>query len=366
MYRGIAFRGQGLSNQTRCAPRMAAAPGGDRATSMQIFLWFGAVGVLTAIAVGPGALAADFYQGKTLTVIVGYAPGGGVDTTARAVTRHLGRFIPGNPAVTVQNMEGAAGIVSVNHLVRRVAPDGLTLAIPGRSWFIEGIVKRQGVAFDPVTLTYVGSPGSVTSAVFIRSATGITTIDGWKASGKTVTFGALGAGTHTATVPSLLAAAGAPAKIVLGYVSTARILLALEQGEVDASFTTGDGLANRPALAKQVTPIVQSGARFPGLPLLRDVVLPQHHSVLELAMATDNFGVPIVGPPGVPAEQTTILRKAFLAMAQDKDYQADAQRVELPVGSPIEGGQLADMMRALAASTTPAVIAAFNKLVTGK
>ncbi len=324
----------------------------------------GAIGVLAAA--GTGAGAAEFYQGKTLTVIVGYAPGGGVDTTARAVTRHLGRFIPGSPTVTVQNMEGAAGIVSVNHLVRRVAPDGLTLGIPGRSWFIEGIVKRQGIAFDPVTLSYIGSPGSVTSAVFIRAATGIVRFDDWKASGKTVTFGALGAGTHTATVPNLLAAAGAPAKVVLGYVSTARILLALEQGEVDASFTTGDGLANRPALAKQVIPIVQSGARFPGLPLLHDVIRPQHQAVLALAMATDTFGVPIVGPPGIPAEQTAILRKAFIAMAQDKDYQADAQRVELPVGAPIEGGRLADMMRNLATSATPAVIAALQMLSAGK
>src|SRR5215204_3719131 len=98
-------------------------------------------GLLGIFLIGMGAsdaLAANYYEGKTLTVIVGYAPGGGVDTTARAVTRHLGRFIPGNPAVTVQNMEGAAGIVSLNHLVRRVAPDGLTLGIPGRSWFVEG------------------------------------------------------------------------------------------------------------------------------------------------------------------------------------------------------------------------------------
>ena len=83
-------------------------------------------------------------------------------------------------------------------------------------------------------------------------------------------------------------------------------------------------------------------------------------------MATDTFGVPIVGPPGVPAEQTAILRKAFLAMAQDADYQADARRVELPVGSPIEGGKLAEMMRALAAATTPEVIAEFQKLASGK
>jgi tripartite-type tricarboxylate transporter receptor subunit TctC len=312
------------------------------------------------------AVAADFYQGKTLTVIVGYAPGGGVDTTARAVTRHLGRFIPGNPAVTVQNMEGAAGIVALNHLVRRVAPDGLTLGIPGRSWFVEGIVKRPGIAFDPVTLTYVGSPGSVTSAAFIRTATGIKSFDELKGLGKPVSFGALGAGSHTATVPNLLAAAGAPIKVVLGYVSTARILLALEQGEIDGSFTTGDGLANRPALAKQVTPIVQSAPRYPGLPLLRDVIRAEHRSVLDLVMATDTFGVPVVGPPGIPAEQTAILRKAFLAMAQDAAYQADAQRVGLPVGDPIEGGRLAAMMRALAAATTPDVIAEFRKLASGK
>jgi tripartite-type tricarboxylate transporter receptor subunit TctC len=320
---------------------------------------------LGILAAAPEA-AADYYQGKTLTVIVGYAPGGGVDTTARAVTRHLGRFIPGNPAVTVQNMEGAAGIVSLNHLVRRVAPDGLTLGIPGRSWFVEGIVKRQGVAFDPVTLTYIGSPGSVTSAAYLRAATGIKTFEALKASPKPVTFGALGAGTHTATVPNLLAAVGAPIRVVLGYVSTARILLALEQGEIDGSFTTGDGLANRPALANQVVPIVQSSDRYPGLPLIRDVVGAQHRPVLDLVLATDTFGVPMVGPPGIPAEQTAILRKAFLAMAQDPDYQADARRVELPVGRPIEGGKLADMMRALAAATTPDVVAEFQKLAAGR
>src|SRR5262245_19454554 len=155
----------------------------DWAISMQFLRPLAAIGIgALAAGIGPQALAADFYQGKTLTVIVGYAPGGGVDTTARAVTRHLGRFIPGNPAVTVQNMEGAAGIVSVNHLARRVAPDGLTVAIPGRSWFVEGIVKRQGIAFDPVALTYIGSPGSVTSAAFLRTATGIRSLDELKAS----------------------------------------------------------------------------------------------------------------------------------------------------------------------------------------
>src|SRR6185295_364878 len=102
-----------------------------------------------ALALASPALAADYYQGRTLTVIVGYAPGGGVDASARAITRHLGRFIPAQPNIVVQNMEGAAGVVSVNHLDRRVAPDGLTLAVPGRSWYVEAIVKRSGITFDP-------------------------------------------------------------------------------------------------------------------------------------------------------------------------------------------------------------------------
>src|SRR5215470_19385885 len=121
------------------------------------------------------ALAADFYQGKTLTVIVGYAPGGGVDASAHAITRHLGRFIPGQPNVVVQNMEGAAGIVAVNHLDRRAAPDGLTLGLPGRSWFMEAILRNPGISFDPTRFTYIGSPGAVSSSVYVRSSTGIKT-----------------------------------------------------------------------------------------------------------------------------------------------------------------------------------------------
>src|ERR1700704_1648173 len=216
----------------------------------------GMLGLLGFLAFGVGAssdaLAADYYQGKTLTVIVGYAPGGGVDATARAITRHLGRFIPGQPNVVVQNMEGAAGIVSVNHLERRVAPDGLTLAVPGRSWYIEAIVKRPGITFDPVKFTYIGSPGAVSAAAFIRTSTGIRTLDELKASPKTLTFGALGSTTPTAMAPALLAANGAPIKVVLGYVSTARVLLALEQGEVDGSFTVGNALASRSDLAAQM------------------------------------------------------------------------------------------------------------------
>jgi hypothetical protein len=314
------------------------------------------------------AFAADFYQGKTLTVIAGFAPGGGVDTIARVVTRHLGRFIPGNPSITVQNMEGAGGIVAANHVAQRPAPDGLTLAFPGRDHFVGAIVKVPGVAFDPVTLTYIGSPGSTNSAAYLRAATGLKTFDELKTSGRTVTFGALAATTYTAMVPTLLALTGAPIKVILGYGSTARVLLALEQGEIDGCYTSGDGIANRPAVAKQVVPIVQSAPSYPGLPLVRDVVRPEHRALADLVLASDSFGVPMVGPPGIPAERTAILRKAFIAMAQDQDYQADARRSlrDLAVSNPIEGGKLAAMMRELVDAITPAVIADYRRLAAGK
>lgn len=325
-------------------------------------LALGLVAIMASAAMAPSARAADFYQGKTLTVIVGYAPGGGVDATARAITRHLGKYIPGQPNVVVQNMEGAAGLVSVNHLDRRVAPDGLTLAVPGRSWYIESIIKRPGVTFDPTKFTYIGSPGTLTSAAFVRTDTGIRTFDDLKTSARTLTFGVLGASTPTAMVPALLASNGAHVKTVLGYVSTARVLFALEQAEIDGFFTVGNALAARTDLFGKVVPIVQSGPGRAGVPLIRDVIRARQLPVLDLIMAPDSFGVPLVGPAGMPADLTETLRKAFLAMAEDRDYQADAVRVELPVGSPIAGAQLAAMMRSLAAATTPEVIAEFMRL----
>ena len=329
------------------------------AHAFHTFRWL--VGGL-ALVLTPPALAADFYQGKTLTVIVGYAPGGGVDASARAITRHLGRFIPGHPNIVVQNMEGAAGIVSLNHLDRRVAVDGLTLAIPGRSWYIEAIVRRASIGIDPRRLTYIGSPGAVSAAGFVHARTGITSYAALKVSSKPVTFGALGATTPTAMAPALLADNGAPIKVVLGYVSTARVLLALEQGEIDGTFTVGNALAARSDLAAKMATLVQTAPTRPGVPLLRDVVRASQQPVVDLVQAPDSIGLPLVGPAGLPAEVTAILRQAFLAMAADKDYQAEAERVELPVGQPIEGAQIGQMIAALASNATAEVIAEFNRL----
>jgi hypothetical protein len=325
--------------------------------------------VAAVVALGIGETrAADFYRGKTLTMIVGFAPGGGVDTTARVVARHLARFIPGAPALVVQNMEGAAGLVAMNYVAKRVAADGLTVAMPGRSWYVEGALHDPGVAFDVDKLTYIGSPGGVNSALYLRTSTGVESLAALKASPKPLTFGTLGATTPTAMVPALLAMQGYPVKLISGYVSTARVLVALEQGELDGFWTVVDSFARRHDLIDKnlVRPILQARSHFHNVPLLADVLPDSQRPLLALLEAPDNFGLPLVGPPGIPLERADILRRAFLAMAADPDYQSDARKAEQPVGEPIGGTQLAAMVEELAKSATPDIVAAYRQLTSTK
>jgi len=312
------------------------------------------------------ARAADYFRGRTLTMIVGFAPGGGVDSQARTIARHLVRFIPGQPAMVVQNMEGAAGAVAANY-VNRAAADGLTISTPGRSWFIEGVVRGPAIGFDPTRFTYIGSAGGSNSVAYVRAATGIRSLADLKAAPRTITFGSLAATTPTAMVPLMLAGLGLPVKVVLGYVSTARVLVALEQGEVDAMFTVTDSFARRQdLLANVVVPILQSKSGVAGLPLLRDVLPAREGPLLDLVMGTDSFGLPLVGPPGMAAELTAILRQAFLDMVADPDYRADALKADLPIGAPIAGAELAAMIGEIATSATPEVIAAYRRLTAAK
>jgi len=167
------------------------------------------------IAVAPAA-ADDFYQGKRITLVVGFNRGGGIDTAGRLIAKHLGRFIPGNPGITVQNMEGAGGLVAAN-AVNRAAPDGLALGIPGRSWFIVGAVKNPAAKFDPATMTYVGSSGVMNSALWMRPDSGITSFAQLLAAKDKVALGALNATSQDSMAPALLAQNSVPVRVIRGY-----------------------------------------------------------------------------------------------------------------------------------------------------
>ncbi len=162
----------------------------------------------------------------------------------------------------------------------------------------------------------------------------------------------------------MLQTSGLPVKVVTGYGATARILLAIEQGEVDAVFTVEETFARRMDLLRSGTliPIMRSLPGEPALPLVRDALPAAQASVLKLVLALDSFGLPIVAPPAIPAGRLAALRRAFLEMSKDKDYQADAAKIELPIGAPIGGAELTAMINDLAAAATADVVAAYRRL----
>src|SRR5438105_15947901 len=324
----------------------------------------GLAGSAVRLSRAAAAPADSFYRGKRIRLVGGFAPGGGVDTDARVIGRHLPRFIAGEPNILVQNMEGAAGMVAANYLYQRVAPDGLTIAIPGRSWFVEGAIRVDGVRFDVNRFSYIGSPGAANSVVYVRTATGIRRFDDLKASKKTIVFGALGNLTPTAMVPFMLAAHGLPVRVVAGYVSSARVIVALEQGEIDGYFTVESTFGLREQLVEKnlIVPVLQNTPVHPGLPLVRDVLPPSDWPLLTVVMAMETFGLPVIAPPAMPADRLAELRIAFLRMCGDAAYRADAIRVGLPTGAPIAGEKMAQMVRDLTAAATPQIIARYKHL----
>jgi hypothetical protein len=168
-------------------------------------------------------------------------------------------------------------------------------------------------------------------------------------------------------VPAMLARRGAPIRPVPSYGSTARVLIALRQGEVDGFFTVEDSFAHQEDMIESglVVPILQTRPKLANVPLLRDLLPASDGPLLTLVLALEDFGLPLVGPPGMPAERVALLRQAFMQMGRDPDYQADAARMAMPVGAPIGGAQLAAMVSELAATTSADVVAAYRRLTEG-
>ena len=327
-----------------------------------------ALGFAALLFACAGADAQDFYAGRNLTLIVGYAPGGGVDTGARLIARHIGGFIPGRPGVVVQNMPGAAGLVAANHIYAIAQSDGLTLAVPGREWPLANALKQSGAQFDAIKLSWIGSSGPVNVIAWVRPDSGIAGIEDVKRAKQKPIIGGLGSATVTVSLPRLLAAHGMPFGIIPNYDSTASILLAIERGEVTGIFTQESTFGRRHDLidSKLVVPILQSEPQLAGLPLARNLLPDSARPLLEAVSASSAFGLPLVGPPGMPPERLAILRKAFIDMAQSPGFQEDAIKNAEPIGFAIEGGRLAAIVAKTVTAMAPDVVESYRRLTEEK
>jgi tripartite-type tricarboxylate transporter receptor subunit TctC len=302
-------------------------------------------GLMTFISFAATPLSAqsDFFSGKTILLYVGFSPGGGVDGEARIAARHLSRFIPGNPTVVVKNMPGAGGIVVGNHMYRGVEPDGLTLAMPGRSGFLlSNIVKDKNVNYDLAKFSYIGGAGSTNSILWLRDDSGITNVAQLKAAKREIVLGAWSARSQNAIVPKVLRQyEGWPFKVVHGYPGTNEVILAIERREVDGLYSHQGSVRPQMIANGELIPIVQTFKEFPNVPTINSLITnPKEKALLDLLSAPSRIGLPLLAPPGIAAERLEILRKSYAQMVKDKEYVEEAEKRGLPVGQPISGEEL--------------------------
>jgi tripartite-type tricarboxylate transporter receptor subunit TctC len=340
----------------------------------------GTVGAITRLAAlclamtlsGLAAAAADdgpdFYAGKTLTVIAGLPPGGGVDGEMRIMTKYLAKYIPGHPTIVSKNMPGAGGIILANFLNTVAVPDGLTLGMPGRSGFLlSNLVQQKGISYDLTKFAYVGGAGSAANALWLHRRTGIKSIADLKASKKDIVIGALSARSENAIAPRVLAMYDHwPLKIVTGYAGFNEVLIAIERGEVDGLFSNEGSVANsRPDLIKSgaMRAFVQSFESMPGVPVLADVIADQHaKALLSLVTTPSHIGLPLLAPPLIPPDRLEILRRSYMQLMDDREYRAEAEQRGLPVGRPISGPELQKLIAESLSSVPEAIVAEYQRL----
>ncbi|HWP35501.1 MAG TPA: tripartite tricarboxylate transporter substrate-binding protein [Thermodesulfobacteriota bacterium] len=287
---------------------------------------------LVAGAPGPAA-AAPFYEGKTLTIVVGYAPGGGYDRMARLVARHLPKHLAGSPTVVVQNMPGAASIIAANYLYNTAKPDGLTIGTFNRNLPLAQLVQAEGVRFDVTKFAWIGSTSSEATVLVVRSDLPIASVADLRGLRHPLTVAATGPGANSYDFPLLLKAyLGANLQVVSGYKSLADLALALERKEADALASSFSAI--KPLIDRGVArPVVRSRAVEAGVEHLPvDEALaptPLARAVMALRSIPEVIGWPFVAPPGTPAERVRELQQAFARIVQDPEAIAEAAKAQV-------------------------------------
>jgi tripartite-type tricarboxylate transporter receptor subunit TctC len=308
------------------------------------------LGALSLFLSSPVSAQESFYKGKTLTFLVGAPPGGGFDTMTRIVARHMGRHLPGNPIVVVQNMTGAGTLIAANHLYNRNKPDGLTIGVWVGSLTLQKFLGGTGMDFDPMKFEWIGVPVQQTFLCAFTKASGITSMEKWYAAKTPVKMGGQVPGTRPDDISSILKAAlGLPIQLVQGYKGTAEITMAAEAGELAGQCTSWQGLKSswrRQYEAGDVAIIVQTNRK--SIPELTHVPLAINYAKTEEAKRLIEVGIHDLNaitlaysaPPGTPKERVQMLRAALQATLRDSAFLADAKAAQQEV-DPMTGEDLA-------------------------
>ena len=303
---------------------------------------------------------ADFYRGKTVTLVVGYGPGGGYDVYARLVGRHLGRHIPGNPNVVVQNMPGAGSLRAVNWLNNLAPRDGTAIAHFARNMPLMGMLgTNPNAQFDPRKFTWLGSSSSFANDAYIlivRKDIPVKTIDdARRPGGDPLVLGGTAEGATGNDVPIILRdTIGLNVKQVVGYPDSGAIFLAMERAEVHGRTTDLSSVkAIKPEWLKGGSGfhvLVQFAREtrhqdFPNVPTARELARDEARRLLiELTEIPYKLSRPFAAPPGIPEVQARALQRAFAATHRDPQYLAEAEKQRVDV-SPVSAEQVLQALK---------------------
>jgi tripartite-type tricarboxylate transporter receptor subunit TctC len=337
-----------------------------------------AIVILLMLLVGGPAVQAQtpFYQGKTITIIVAAKAGDVYDLYPRLLAEFLPKYIPGNPNIIIQNVAGAAGLIGTNQLYNTAKPDGLMLGATYAALYFEQLVKRPEAKFDWNKFIWIGSPVNSSSLMYMRADTPYKTIEDIRTASTPPKCGATGVTSSAYYMPKLLEdAIGTKFDVVSGYIAGSDIDLAVERGEVQCrAFTINAYFAREPFITWRkknfVRVMYQTGSkrdpRLKDVPLFNELMdkyktAENVRRLAKVVLASDQFGRPLVFPPGVPADRVKIIRDAFNKTINDPALLAEAERRRLDI-DPSTGEEL-DALAKEVMTAPPDIVERVKKLI---
>jgi len=311
---------------------------------------------------------ASFYRGKTVRIVVGFSPGGGYDIYARVLARYLGRHIPGNPTIVVQNMPGAASLKSVQYLTTGAPTDGTLITTFNPGLITQSLTAPDKIGVNFLDYAWIGNVSEDFRVCYTWDGTGIRTWQDLLARPK-LNFGNTGVGTSAYIDNRILSELfGVKVNMVKGYPGSADKRIAIERGELDGDCGSWTSMPEEWLRDSKITIHIRfSRTLVPGMPAsaaaARDLLTdPRKQQIFGLLTASAVIGRPYIAPKAVPADRLAALRAAFDAAMTDAEFLADSEKQRLLV-TPMTGTQVETFIQEL--YRTPADIVAAAKEISG-
>ena len=328
---------------------------------------------VSLVVSSPWPVSAQEYKDKTVTIIVGYSPGGSFDLYARVLARYIGRYLPGNPTRIVENMTGAGGLIAANHLYNRVKPDGLTIGAWASPLVLQQIMGNEAAQFDGRRFGYLGIPSPYDTVCTFNQQSGIAKMEDWINAKRAQKISTIGPGTSTSDIPKLLKAAlNLPMDVIDGYKGGADARLAVESGEVDGycgSWGTVETVWRSAYESKKIVPVLQvarkSQPKYKHIPLAGNYAKTEEaRELLKIADDVHIAQFPFSVPPGMAKDRLELLQRAFIKTFKDRDLIAEAKRSQLDI-EPVDGPTITRTLTGLY-DIKPATVAKLKDILLAK